>query len=190
MSRCIPVDGDSRLPECRHALLQQSQPLAGNRRLEILKPGDVAIGVREAVDKSAPDRVRDLDENGRYGLVQLFQGGEGGVATDHKYIRRSVGERDCFRPDLVDLIARPSDLYADVATVAPTELAERVDERCNARAAFWIGLSIARRQHAHTPGSIGLLRAHHEWPRERTADNSHKVPTPHVRLQHRPTSGA
>ena len=75
MGRCIPVDGDGHLLECRSDLPQQSEPLAGDGRLEILKPGDVAIGMRKAVYKSATDGIRNLDENGRCGLAELLQCG-------------------------------------------------------------------------------------------------------------------
>jgi hypothetical protein len=56
------VHDDSCPCDPRGDLLEQPQPLAADRRFEILKTGEIAIGVRETTDESASNGVRDLDE--------------------------------------------------------------------------------------------------------------------------------
>ena len=156
-------------------LLQQAEPFAADRRLEILKAGDVAVRVRKTADKSASQGIGDLDEHGRYALVQLDPGGQRHVAADHDDIRSGPDQRSYFRADPVDLGVRPAHLDADVAPLAPAKLVERVAERGDARLSLGVALPKTRRQHADAAELVGLC-ARSKRPGAQNAECGQKSP--------------
>jgi hypothetical protein len=93
-----------------------------------------------------------------------LQNRQGPVAADGDHIRRQASDRGCFLPYPVHLGTRPLDFDPNIAAVVPAQLAQRVEERRNARLTLRISLPIASWQHADAPHFIGLLRARRERP--------------------------
>src|SRR5262249_693606 len=79
-----------------------------------------------------------------------------------------------------------------VATVAPAELPERIEEHRDAILTFSIGLPVGSDQQADAPHLLGLLRASGQRPRSRrAAEQRDEVATPHsLTSSARPDSGS
>src|SRR5262249_1848671 len=68
----------------------------------------------------------------------------------------------------VGIAAAPAIVDPHVATVAPAELPERIEEHRDAILTFSIGLPVGSDQQADAPHPLGLLRAYDERPRSRS----------------------
>src|SRR5262249_15905897 len=66
-----------------------------------------------------------------------------------------------------------------VATVAPAELPERIEEHRDAILTFSIGLPVGSDQQADAPHLLGLLRARRERPRGRAAKKRDELAPSH-----------
>src|SRR5262249_25754113 len=69
-------------------------------------------------------------------------------------------------PDAGAVSLAPANVYPDIATVQPTELAERLIEHCEVGPTDRIAFGI-RRHHADAPHAVALLRPRRDRPRRR-----------------------
>jgi hypothetical protein len=81
-------------------LLQQLQPFAADRRLDVGDAGDISARPRQARDETARDRVGDMHKDDRGCLRRLLQGvdhcrrlAEDGVRMQRRDVR---GDKACM----------------------------------------------------------------------------------------------
>jgi hypothetical protein len=147
-------------------LLEHLQHLADDRELEKGQPGGVAAWPRQAGDEALPDRIGDRDEHDRDGAHlqgKRRQRRRGGGDDQVRFeLDQLLGERP--RPGRIAAI--PAIVDAQVATLGPSELPERLLERRAALAIFRIVLG---ERHQRADASHALLPARREGPSDRRA---------------------
>src|SRR5215510_9502708 len=81
--------------QLRRNLLENAQPLAAHRRLEILEAGDVTTRLGQAGYESAVDRLGDLSEHNRNRAWELMKLCQCGIARDNDRVRRGLHQVCC-----------------------------------------------------------------------------------------------
>ena len=158
------VEQEDGSTDVRRDLLEQLQPLAGRRCLNIGETSGVAAGPRHARDETAADRIGDGRENDGdcAGFAQQRRG-DGCVLRKNELglLRDEFFRRSLSRPHVVT--RGPASMYLDVATLHPPELLKFLPECGDEALSYRVTLDKAH-QHANSPRRAGLLRACVERP--------------------------
>ena len=144
-------------------LLEQLHPFAGNRRLHDRKPGGVAAGPGEALDKPAPDRIGNDDKHD----------GNGARLLQHRARRRRVLRENDLGPQRKQFFCRslspcriiertPAEIDVDIESFTPPELLEFVTERGDEGLKFHVVLGM---RHEDPDPPDRLLCARRKRPR-------------------------
>ena len=78
----------------------------------------------------------------------------------------------------IDVGAEPTKVHPHVAAIGPTQARERLSEHREATLLLGI-VFVAHHEHADAPYAVALLRARHERPCCRTAEERDELPPPH-----------
>ena len=157
--------------DARRNLLEQLQPLAGNRRLHNGETSGVAAWPRKALYEAAADRIgNDNKHDGNSPrLLQHCRGWRCVLRNDEVGLQRD--EFDCGSLPYLRVIERPpAKVELDIAAFRPPELLKSLPECAHVSLKFRVALGM-RHQHADVPHAVRLLRTRCEGPcRRRTAD--------------------
>src|SRR5262249_52735782 len=148
-------------------LLKQLQPFRGDAVVTQHKTSSVAARPSEGFHETGADWFGDLHENDRHGAGRLQQRPRGCTATRQDDVG---GEGNQFRRVFANALGvahAPADVDANVATVGPAQLRQRLCDRQHAPLRYQI---VRRETHeyADAPHPL-LLRARRERPRCRRA---------------------
>src|SRR5215813_6365324 len=149
-------------------LLEQPQPFRGNAVFIQHKTSSVAARPSEAIDQTGADWFGDLHEHDRHSARRLEQRPSGRSASSQDDVGRECNQFRRVSANALGVARAPADVDANVATVGPAQLRQRLRERQDAPLRYRI---VHRETHEHTdpPHPLRLLRARRERPRGRRA---------------------
>ena len=158
--RVIHQDGAG---DPRHDLLEQFDPFAAQRRLDVDETRDVATRTRKTFDESAADGIGNDDEHDGDGFGFVLKGGgdPGGVSQQHIGLQCDQFIREGVHP--IDIGGGIADDDLDVATLHPSQFAEGLLECRQPRDVLRIVLGPAK-QYADPPHRSALLRTSGQRP--------------------------
>ena len=168
--------------DARRNFLEQLQPLAGHRWLNIGETGNVAARPRKARDEAAADRIGNVHENDGDGARMLQHRRGGGRAMRKNQVgpqRDEVLGESLHRRRIAG--CRPASVDPDVAVLHPPKLLESLPERRDIGLSFPVALG-KRHQHADPPHLVALLRTRRKRPhRRRAAEKRDELAPLHIR---------
>jgi hypothetical protein len=131
-----------------------------------------------------PDRIGDRDEDDRDGAHLQGERRQCRCGGGDDQVRLKFNELLRQRPGQGQIAAIPAIVDAQIATLGPSELPERLLE-CRAALAI-LGIVLGERhEHADARHAFALLRARGERPhgRHRAAEKANELASPHIRTQ-------
>jgi hypothetical protein len=166
VGRRLRIEHDGKAIDAGRQLLEQLQRLSDHRVFEEAEAGDVAARPRQVRNEALPHRIVDDHENDRDGTGRIPQRREHRGPIADQDIRRQRRELRRMGPNAIEIAGRPAIVDAEVATVRPTQIRERLAEGRDARLSLRIALGHPH-QHADAPHAVARLRAGDKRPKAR-----------------------
>jgi hypothetical protein len=107
-------------------LLEQLQPLAGDRRLQGAESGNIALGSRNVSHQASDRGVTAPREDDRNGRRLLLQRPRWRPATGDNQVGREAYQLCCMGTDTVGIASRKTKVDPQVAAFDPAKLCERL----------------------------------------------------------------
>ena len=129
-----------------------------------------------------PDRIGDRDEDDRDGAHLQGERRQCRCGGGDNQVRLKFNQLLRQRPGPGWIAAIPAIVDAQIASLGPSELPERLLERRPALAILRIVLG-ERHEHADAPHPLRRLRPCGERPRRRAAEKRDEIASPHIGTQ-------
>jgi hypothetical protein len=155
----IPTEQYTDILQTRRNLLQHLRPLTADSRFEVLKARHVPARSRKAGNDVAFDGFGCLSEDNGDITCQPMKLRDHRVTRGNDRIWRGL-HQFCRELDVLLCVAcAPAIIDAEVATIFPTQLAQRLEQGSDAYLPRLVSRTVRAEQDADAPRTLDLLRA-------------------------------